>query len=110
MPDVREASLPALVDTGATFSCIDSAFATVLRLPVVDEDRELSGINGVIKVKVCLAQIYIPGLDHVAYGQFSMVDLVIGDQPYSALLGRSFLASYTMTYNGPMGIVTISND
>ena len=46
----------------------------------------------------------------MAYGQFSMVDLVVGDQPYSALLGRSFLASYTMTYNGPMGIVTISND
>jgi hypothetical protein len=63
---------PALVDTGATDSSIDSALAMDLGLPVVDR--------------------------------------AAGGQRHFALLGRTFLRNFTMTYEGRAGVVTISND
>ena len=42
LPEVR---LPALVDTGATESCIDSELAMALQLPIVDR-QAIAGIHG----------------------------------------------------------------
>jgi hypothetical protein len=49
----------ALVDTGATESCIDSMLATQLGLPVADK-RMVAGIHGSQEVSFHLAQIHIP--------------------------------------------------
>ena len=57
-----------------------------------------------------LAQIYVPDLDHTIYGQFAGVHLAAGGQPHVALIGRTFLRDYTMTYEGRTGQVTLSND
>ena len=108
-PVLQSGPLPALVDTGAAESCIDSALAVALQLPIVDR-QHISGVGGVVEVDVHLAQIYIPELQHIIHGVFSAVHLTAGGQTHYALIGRTFLRNYTMTYHGRTGAVTLSND
>ena len=108
-PNIPDAPLPALVDTGAARSCIDSNLALGLNLPVVDRQM-ISSPHGVGAVSVHLAQIYVPGLELVVNGRFAGAHLTAGGQPYFALLGRDFLENFTMIYEGRTGSATISND
>jgi hypothetical protein len=91
----------ALVDTGATESC--------LNLPIVDR-RRVSGTHGAGEVNVNLAQVLIPHLVLTIYGPFCGADLVAGGQAHHALIGQTFLQHFTMTYEGRTGTVTLSND
>ena len=106
-PVLPEAQHPALVDTGATESCIDSSLAALLHLPIVDR-KPLSGAHGQDEVNMHLAQIYVPSLSWVIVGQFAGVHLRAGGQPHFALIGRTFLRSFTMIYNGRTGSVTLT--
>jgi predicted aspartyl protease len=98
--------LHALVDTGATESCIDSLLAAQLNLPIVNR-RMTAGAHGAKEVNVHLAQVYIPSLNYTIYGAFSGVDLVAGGQAHSALIGRTFLRRFQMIYNGATGDVEL---
>lgn len=98
--------IAALVDTGATESCIDSLLAAQLNLPIVDR-RITSGAHGSREVNVHLAQIHVPILGVTIWGQFAAVDLAAGGQPHKALLGRTFLRSFVLTYTGKTGSVVI---
>jgi len=100
--------ISALVDTGATESCIDTLLATQINLPIIDR-RTIAGVSGAQEVNVYLAQIHIPSLAFTIYGGFAGVHLMAGGQTHRALLGRTFLQHYTMVYEGRSGIVTISN-
>ena len=106
-PNLLATSVPALVDTGASESCIDSSLAEKLELPVVDR-QTVAGVHGAQPVNVHLAQIYIPDLDFPMSGMFDGVHLRAGGLPYFALLGRDFLKNFTMTYEGRTGIVSIA--
>lgn len=106
-PNLPEQHLHALVDTGALESCIDSGIARSLNLPVMDR-KEIAGVLGLGEVDVYLAQIYIPALKYIIYGEFAGVHLRAGGQPYNALLGRTFLAATRMVYDGKTGSVLIS--
>jgi predicted aspartyl protease len=108
-PVLPAAPVHALVDTGATESCIDSTLAMNLNLPVVDR-RLISGAHGAGEVNVHLAQIHIPSLGFTLYGPFAAVDLIAGGQSHMALIGRTFLQHFTMHYDGRTGTVTLSND
>ena len=108
-PDLPSDRIPALVDTGALESCIDSTLAIGLSLPVVDR-RRVAGAHGAGEVNYHLAQIYIPDLEATISGLFAGVHLAAGGQHHSALIGRTFLRHFTMAYEGRTGIVTISND
>jgi predicted aspartyl protease len=99
----------ALVDTGATESCIDSLLAAQLNLPVIDK-RTVAGVHGAHPVNVYLAQVHVPSLKFTISGRFAGVDLVAGGQPHKALIGRTFLRQFTMIYEGRTGTVTISSD
>ena len=99
----------ALIDTGATLSGIDRQLAKQLDLPTIDR-RQIAGVHGIAETDVCLAQLYIPALNKVVIGDFIVVDLAAGGQRDVVLLGRDFLRTYTMIYNGREGIVTISDD
>lgn len=99
----------ALVDTGATECCIDSLLAAQLNLPIIDR-RTIAGIHGKHDANVYLAQVRVPFLNHVIYGGFAGVDLVAGGQPHVALIGRTFLQSFTMIYEGRTGTVILSSD
>ena len=80
-----------------------------LGLPIVDRQR-VAGAQGASEVNRHLAQIYVPELDWVVYGAFAGVHLTAGGQPHVALIGRTFLENFTLTYEGPTGRVTIDND
>jgi predicted aspartyl protease len=98
----------ALVDTGASQSCIDSLLAAQLNLPIVDR-RTVSGVHGSQEVNMHLAQVHIPSLGMTIYGAFAGVHLAAGGQPHMALIGRTFLQRYTMVYEGKTGTVTLSD-
>ena len=98
--------LDALVDTGASESCIDSMLATQLNLPIVDR-RNISGAHGGGEVNMHLAQVRIPALGQTIYGVFAGVHLEAGGQMHKALIGRTFLRHCKMVYEGQTGKVTI---
>jgi hypothetical protein len=108
-PALPQQQLLALVDTGATESCIDGGLAMRLNLPVIDR-RRVSGVHGAGEVNVHLAQLHIPNLSFTVWGPFCAVDLIAGGQAHHALIGRTFLQNFTMTYEGRTGTVTLSND
>ena len=96
----------ALVDTGAQECCIDAMLATNLNLPVINR-RSVSGVQGSFEVNVYMAQVHFPALNKTMYGAFAGVNLAAGGQPHSALIGRTFLQHFTMTYDGKTGLVEI---
>lgn len=99
----------ALVDTGALDSCIDSSLAMELKLPIIGRQR-VAGVHGPDDLNMHLARIHVPDLQETLYGMFAGVHLAAGGQPHAALLGRSFLQNYTMTYDGRNGLVTLGNE
>ena len=101
-------STHALVDTGAQESCIDIGLAQELELPVIDT-VELSGSDGTKTHPVYLAAVDIPSLEFYQYGRFAGVALADGGQQHRALLGRSFLRSVIMIYDGIRGHVTLAS-
>jgi hypothetical protein len=102
------AGIRALVDSGASESCIDSILATQLNLPIIDR-KTFSGIGGKHDVNIHLAQVRIPSLNITIYGAFAGVHLEAGGQWHRALIGRTFLQNYTMVYEGRTGNVTLSS-
>ena len=106
-PNLPEKLWPALVDTGASESCIDSTLADELQLPIFDR-VSISGAHGKQELNLHLAQIYVPSLEFTTYGSFAGVHLISGGQRHYALIGRSFLRSFNMVYNGKTGSVTLS--
>ena len=101
--------LPALVDTGAQESALDAELAHSLNLPV-QQRRQIAGAGGLFETTVYRAQIYIPELDFTIDGPFDSANLASSGQPYSALIGRTFLRHFNMAYEGRTGSVIISND
>jgi hypothetical protein len=101
-------NVEALVDTGAEESCIDSALAAELHLPVVDR-RMVCGVSGSLQVSMHLAQVHVPALRFTVHGAFAGVHLVAGGHRNRALLGRTFLRHFKMLYDGKTGAVTISS-
>src|ERR1035438_6697477 len=61
LPVAGITGIRALVDSGATESCIDSVLAAQLNLPIIDK-RTVGGIGGSQQVNVHLAQVHIPSL------------------------------------------------
>ncbi|MCP4391018.1 MAG: hypothetical protein GY802_22185 [Gammaproteobacteria bacterium] len=67
-PEQNE-TVGALVDTGATISCIDRQLAEELELPIVDQ-QEIAGVGGSKMHPVYKAQVHVSNLDHMQYGPF----------------------------------------
>lgn len=109
IPSPGISGLHGLVDTGANECCIDNLLAAQLKLPLVDR-RVIAGIGGGQTANVYLAQVHVPSLSFTMYGAFAGVDLKAGGQIHSALIGRTFLSYFTMTYEGRTGTVSLSND
>ena len=108
-PELSLNLFPALVDTGASESCIDDELAMRLNLPIVSH-RQVSGVGGTVDVNEYMAQIYLPELNFTILGPFAGVQLIAGGQRHYALIGRTFLRHFNMAYEGRTGSVIISND
>ena len=106
-PDLPAIEYDALIDTGASMSCIDSRVAAQLGLPSIDQ-RPVSGAHGAGAVNVHLAQLHIPALGFTQYGEFFGVHLHAGGQGHSALLGRTILKNMSLTYHGANASVLLS--
>jgi len=105
VPDVEPAK--ALIDTGASESCIDENLAIKLQLPVVDV-ISIAGAGGAQDHNVYAAEVNITALNFMQFGRFSGVHLSAGGQSHQVLLGRTFLQTMIMVYDGRRGHVTIS--
>jgi hypothetical protein len=100
----------ALLDTGASHSCIDRTIALDLRLPDIGV-RTYSGItshNHARQVTSCRAALLVfPALEQEVHLEvmcidpFSRVDA--GRLQPMLLLGRDFLAQYDITFQGKLG-------
>ncbi len=102
---------PALIDTGARVTCIDSTLADEMGLPVVEDmQRQVAGILGSGLVDVYRAQISIGDLNLSVAGDFPGIRLAEGGQPYRAIIGRDILKSFTMTYDGMSGVVSLTTE
>jgi hypothetical protein len=95
----------ALIDTGAEESCIDSALASALKLPVIDR-RVVCGV-GSMEVDVFIGHIHVPALKFTIEGRFSGVPLDEHGHRQKVLLGRTFLRYCTLAYNGNSAKVTV---
>ena len=109
-PDIPPDLFPALVDTGASANSIDADLAARLGLPVIDVDTAVSGSAGRHLADVYLAQVHIPGLDRTISGRFTGIRLAAGGQLHGAIIGRSFLRDFVLSYDGRTGEVSISDD
>ena len=98
----------ALVDTGATQSCIDNEVAQSLGLPVVDYVM-IAGAAGARRHPLYAVRVAIPVLEISQFGAFADVDLGAGEQPHRVLLGRTFLQGTVMIYDGVRAQVTIAS-
>ena len=108
IPDLPSSLYPALIDTGTMESCIDSTVAGSLDLPISGRER-VAGALGPSEVNMYLAQIHIPDLNTIIFGQFAGVHLSAGNQHHLALIGRTFLLNFNLNYDGRTGRVTISD-
>ena len=104
-PSGREL-IPALIDTGASESCIDEGLAEELGLEAVDV-RKVGGAGGSYDAPVYLVHLYCQDLISWQYGLFFGVRLTAGGQPHRALIGRTFLADKMMIYDGRRGTVQL---
>lgn len=107
-PDLPERRVPAVIDTGAVISCIDSAVTASLGLPVA-ELASVAGVHGPGIAEVYLAQMSVPDLGAVLRGRFHAAHLGAGGH-HRAILGRTFLQHYAMTYDGRTGAVRLVGD
>ena len=109
-PDLSSFRLvEALVDTGASVSCIDRSLAAELALPCIGDNR-VSGVSGLAVVPIFLADIRISQLETRFFGRIAGVELEEGNQRHRILLGRDFLRHYQLIYDGRSGLAIIENE
>jgi predicted aspartyl protease len=100
-------NVPALIDTGASGSCIDEALAQQLQLPLINQ-QTTAGVGGQTILNVYLAFISIPSLGYVQAGAFTGALLAAGGQPQRPLIGRTLLADTLLVYDGRAGSVKLA--
>ena len=107
---LHHADYTALIDTGARISCIDSALAQRLNLPIIGPPIHGIAASGHFKADPVLGLIHLPELETLAYGQFLTLPLVEDEQRYHALIGRDILRRGKFTYDGIAGAWSIEFD
>jgi predicted aspartyl protease len=95
----------ALIDTGASDSCIDEQLAQQLGLMPVDR-RQVGGVAGQQLHYVYLAHLTVPNLGMQTLGPFIGVNL---GGVHKVIMGRDFLTHTILIYNGEEGEITICN-
>jgi hypothetical protein len=100
-PKADRTNLTALIDTGALESCIDSALATALGLPIVNR-RTLEGVAS-IEVDVYRAQVHVGQLRYTIHGAFAAIPDMQRRLRVPVILGRTFLRVCKLTYEGKTG-------
>ncbi len=95
----------ALVDTGATGTCIDEQAAQELGLPVIDVAKMTSATHADQQCNVYPVQIIVPG---IILNSPRTIGAALAPQGLLVLIGRDVLRICNLFYNGPMGQFTLS--
>lgn len=99
VPDFFESG--AMIDTGASDTCVDYRIAHALKLRQIDQ-RTIGTVGGPIEVAVFLGVLDIPQLQYKRLTRFFAPK--IERINYSVLIGRSVLSEYIFTYDGPANV------
>lgn len=97
----------ALIDTGASSTCIDSNVAQQLQLPVVNVVNVASASHTSTKQNVYPIQIEVVGLP-ISIEAPNAIGAALNSQGLIALIGRDVLQHCTLFYNGITGSFTLS--
>lgn len=97
----------ALIDTGATSTCIDDAAAQQVGLPVVNVVNVASASHASTQQNVYPIQVEITGLP-ISIEASNAIGAALAPQGILALIGRDVLQHCTVFYNGVTGEITIS--
>jgi predicted aspartyl protease len=97
----------ALVDTGASVTCVDNSKAIELGLPVVDTVKMTSASHDAFEQPAYPINIEIVGTP-IQFGLPKAMGANLAPQGLLALIGRDVLQLFTMFYNGPTGQITLS--
>lgn len=97
----------ALVDTGASNTCIDERAVKRLRLQPTDVVRMTSASHRSAPKKVYPIRIEMVGLP-VTIEVFRAIGSSLDAQDLVLLIGRDVLENFTFFYNGPCGELTLA--
>lgn len=97
----------ALLDTGASSTCIDDAAAQKLNLPVIDQGKMSSATHEAFDVNIYPALISFTGTP-IKVNALRVIGANLASQDLIALLGRDLLQNFTVFYNGAAGQITLS--
>jgi predicted aspartyl protease len=97
----------ALIDTGASVTCVDDQAAQELNLPVIDVVPMCSASHAQTQQNVYPVQITIPALGFNLQAPRA-VGAALAAQGLLLLIGRDVLQICTLFYNGPAGQITIA--
>ena len=106
-PIQQVCSVLALIDTGASNSCIDEGLAQQLNLPLINK-IPVGGVGGSHILNQYLCRLVIPQLNFSRAGAFIGVHLAQGGQMQQALIGRDFLSQMILIYDGIRGRTTLA--
>ena len=97
----------ALIDTGATSTCIDDAAAVRLGLPTIDVVTIASASHASTQQNVHPIQIEVIGLP-ITISAPRAIAAPLAAQGLLVLIGRDVLQHCTLFYNGPTGSFSLS--
>ena len=97
----------ALIDTGATSTCVDDAAAQQLNLPVVDVATIASASHATTQQNVYPVTIEVVGLP-ITINAPRAIGVNLAPQGLMVLVGRDLLQHATFFYNGVDGSFTLS--
>jgi predicted aspartyl protease len=97
----------ALIDTGASSTCIDEQAAQQLQLPVVNVVNVASASHSSTPQNVYPIQIEVAGLP-ISIEAPNAIGAALSAQGLLALIGRDVLQHCTLFYNGLTGEITLS--
>ena len=96
----------ALIDTGASSTCIDEAAAKELGLPVIDTAKMSSASHAETTCNVYPVQINVPPA--LSFSSPRTIGAALAAQGLIALIGRDVLQHSTLFYNGLTGQITLA--
>ena len=96
----------ALIDTGASGTCVDHQAATKAGLPIIDKTVMTSASHAEHEVLVFAGKLVIP--DFTAINLEYALGANLDGQNLIALIGRDLLQEAVLVYNGTDGMVSLS--
>jgi predicted aspartyl protease len=97
----------ALIDTGASNTCIDDAAAQAMGVPAIDVGFMTSATHARTPSNIYPIQIEITGFS-MRFQSPRTMGAALREQGILLLLGRDLLQSCTLFYNGLTGQITLS--